>query len=266
MAGPTGIPYNQWNAKENRARWKTSNQSVEPSLSIPNASRPPLPPLLGEPPNSQSVVVRDNGIPPPRTSDNTAAKVIQYVQYGNGDGGGEANPSDDTVFDAYALFSRRCEERKRMRAEQAAAPPAPAPPSSLNPRRRASRGGGTGAAGGGRKLSVIADLLGLNEPPAPTSSVYPDIYPPAAADVDLRQEEPIPPALGSVVTSSVPLPNVVQLLGVPASRISVYPGPPGANLVSNRHHQQPSTLGQLFPPFKLATHQQNRPFLNGGPF
>ncbi|KAF8561431.1 hypothetical protein P879_05407 [Paragonimus westermani] len=118
-----------------------------------------------------------------------SAKVASYMQVDL------SRPDRETMFDAYALFSRRSDEANRSK---------PLTQPSRDDRFRPSdrgresfkksysrpsgyfgggfRGRGSGGGGGaGRKLSVIADLLGVNEPPAPpsiTSSASPEKHSP----------------------------------------------------------------------------------------
>ncbi|KAF5404993.1 hypothetical protein PHET_01502 [Paragonimus heterotremus] len=118
-----------------------------------------------------------------------SAKVASYMQADLG------RPDRETMFDAYALFSRRFDEANRSKP-----PTQPSRDDRFRPSDRGResfkksysrpsncfgggfRGRGSGGGGGtGRKLSVIADLLGVNEPPAPpsiTSNASPETHSP----------------------------------------------------------------------------------------
>ncbi|OON19058.1 hypothetical protein X801_05081, partial [Opisthorchis viverrini] len=114
-------------------------------------------------PSKQPRINSDYSVPPPHPVDehNLSFKVASYMR-------ADASVPSETMFDAYALYSRRSSERNRPRSP----PPMPhnVRPRVMGGRASARNAPRPGAGGGGRKMSVIADFLGVNEPPAPPSS------------------------------------------------------------------------------------------------
>ncbi|CAH8622888.1 unnamed protein product [Dicrocoelium dendriticum] len=82
--------------------------------------------------------------------------------------------SSEAIFDAYALYSRRSQERNKVSTPSRPADDARKGDSTKQVFRRGrSRFSGPVGTQSGRKLSVIADLLGVNEPPAPHPKASP---------------------------------------------------------------------------------------------
>ncbi|THD21675.1 hypothetical protein D915_007707 [Fasciola hepatica] len=159
--------------------------------------RPPAPVRQPVPP---SVNMRKDGIP------DLPSKVASYIRP-------DPNRPSEVMFDAYALFSRRGDDPNRSGHGRQCQPP----PAQLSERTRFGRPGARGAnrkdkksKSGGRKLSAIADFLGVNEPPpaAPKTSAPSDVQVPV-------QPTPVStPAAAPACVSTIPylisLPSLTQ--------------------------------------------------------
>ncbi|VDP74902.1 unnamed protein product [Echinostoma caproni] len=125
-------------------------------------------------------------------------KVASYIRP-------NANGPSEAMFDAYALFSHRGNERSRpsdSRQNNRPSLQASDRPRFARPGARASKKKKK-AASGGRKLSAIADFLGVNEPPPNAPK------PPASTEAEVPAR-PVPPISTPTLSYLVPVPNLTQ--------------------------------------------------------
>ncbi|TGZ65525.1 hypothetical protein CRM22_005834 [Opisthorchis felineus] len=177
-------------------------------------------------PSKQPRINSDYSVPPPHPIDehNLSFKVASYMR-------ADASAPSETMFDAYALYSRRSSERNRPRSP---------PPMPHNVRSRLIGGRASarnvprsGAGGGGRKMSVIADLLGVNEPPAPPFSA-PKLHSPpvprtsipsTSSNITYWRQAPEPSYLVPVATFAVPHSSTLPRISyyIPKQQVGAVP-------------------------------------------
>ncbi|CAL8077110.1 unnamed protein product [Calicophoron daubneyi] len=150
----------------------------------------------------------------PIASDLTS-KVTSYIRT-------EQPRSSDTMFDAYALYSRHSDEHSRSQQHQRLGGGGFVRPEIRYPyQKRANATGSSQKAG--RKLSVIADFLGVNEPPAPPS-------------VSISDAPHTPPLVNTSLSSSafVPMSSNMSYWRAPAEPSYLIPvSTPTSNLHSS---------------------------------
>lgn len=169
-----------------------------PRLPVPGAMvGTPIPVRQPVPP---PVSIRSDGAP------DMSSKVVSYMRP-------NPNGSSEVMFDAYALFSRGDDRTRSIHGRQC--PPPPVKPSE---RTRFGRLGARCAGrkekkskSGGRKLSAIADFLGVNEPPpAAPKTVSSDIQVPPQSTSVSSLVPPPPPACVSTIPYLVSIPSLTQ--------------------------------------------------------